>query len=242
MASFETTEELNNEEFKDFMIKLQTNEGNLYPIEASSCTGSGLIKTMINQCGEDEEEEEDEKIIPLPLVFDKDITFILEFFELYSKVKFDTIQKPIIGKTLEENLPIEWVDFMRRYKIIVNLEEKTSNYYMSDFERMLEKAVYIDCEKMKELICCFIASNDGIGDKSILELKIICQNLTMMKFQIPIIDEQTRIEELKENLVKESDSEDEEDEKSNGPAEEEDLVEVSDCEDEKSNGPAEEED
>ena len=93
-------------------------------------------------------------------IMNKDILpLIIDFYELYNKVPFDKVHDPIIGNCLEDNLPIEWVNFLRPHKFVFNL----------DSEDLSEAAYFLINEKMLELWGCFIGCPEGLKDRDVNE-------------------------------------------------------------------------
>jgi hypothetical protein len=157
-------------------------------------------------------------VIFLTEIMNKDILpLIIDFYKLFYECPFDEISKPIIGNSLEENLPIEWVNFLRPHKFIINfnsedIRKSTFNQTMLNFSKA---AHFLICDKMNELFGCFMACPEGLSNRDINELKVIFQEFDDKddlneKDNFNIEDELEKIlncVEQNENLDSDSDSE-----------------------------------
>ena len=137
------------------------------------------------------------------------IPLIIDFITLFYYVQFDEIHKPIIGDTLEENLPIEWVEFLRplSFNVILNKDDITKSSYNNIMHEFYEASVFLCCEKMEELYGCFMGCQEGLSNKSLSELRVIFQDFENMEDD-DNFDEEEELNKIQNSIHNSDESDD----------------------------------
>lgn len=152
----------------------------------------------------------------VPVLNNEIIPLIINFITLFYHTQFDEVRKPIIGDSLEENLPIEWVNFVRplAFNVVLNQEDITKSTYNDIMHKFYEASEFLCCEKMQELYGCFMGCVEGLSNKSLSELRVIFQDFENMEDDDKF-DEEEELQKIQDSLqqldekVDDSESEDE---------------------------------
>lgn len=137
----------------------------------------------------------------VPILDNKIIPLIIEFITLFYHTQFDEVCKPIIGDTLEENLPIEWVKFVRphAFNVVLNEEDITKSTYNDIMHKFFEASQFLCCDKMQELYGCFMGCVEGLSNKSLSELRVIFQDFKNMENDDKF-DEEEELQKIKDTI------------------------------------------
>lgn len=152
----------------------------------------------------------------VPVLNNEIIPLIIDFITLFYHTQFDEVHKPIIGDSLEENLPIEWVNFVRphAFNVVLNKEDITRSTYNDIMHKFYGASEFLCCEKMQELYGCFMGCVEGLSNKSLSELRVIFQDFENMEDDDKF-DEEEELQKIQDSLqqsdekVDDSESEDE---------------------------------
>jgi hypothetical protein len=142
----------------------------------------------------------------IPVMNNEIIPLIIEFITLFYHIPFDEVHKPIIGDTLEENLPIEWVKFVRPYafNVVLNNEDITKSKYNDKMHKFFKASEFLCCEKMQELYGCFMGCLEGLSNKSLSELRVIFQDFENMEDD-DNFDEEEELQKIQDSLKQSND-------------------------------------
>lgn len=120
------------------MVELVSQEGNTFQVERKVAKMSELVKTMVSD--DDDEQQE----IPLPNVKSEILGKVIEFCRRYMEEPMTEIEKPLKSANMHEVVQ-EW------YATFVDVEQETL------FELILA-ANYMDIKPLLDLTCATVAS------------------------------------------------------------------------------------
>ena len=124
-------------------VHLVSQEGDSFDVSVKVAKMSELIKTMISEDAEENENEEGQEI-PLPNVKSSVLTKVIEFCRHYSEDPMNEIEKPLKSANMQEVVQ-EW------FANFVKIEQELL------FELILA-ANYMDIKPLLDLTCATVAS------------------------------------------------------------------------------------
>lgn len=120
---------------------LESKDGSKFPITREE----GMVSVLIREIVEEDENEE-EKTIPIMLVDGNILEIIVEFIKYYNQNPLEDIQKPLVSDNMDENVNDIW------YSQYIN------KYELEQIFELVNGANYMDIKPLLNLCCAKIAS------------------------------------------------------------------------------------